>query len=303
MEQKTDADRELLELDKLDMSSLDELHWREERLFADKIRSMSGRSKERSELIERAYGNVSRIVAAKNRKRGVEHASAGFAEKHRYILQSVLKAVRQNISGAPVFFEVGFGSGRALEVAREQGFDVYGLEVNDALVEAAKREFGGENGRFFHGEMLDADLSGLREKVDVIYWNDVMEHIPPDEIQPIASVFHDLLKPGGCILTITPNWHVRPSDVTRLFEPPRSEAKGFHLKEYRLSEVMNILRAEGFGEISTPLLATRKKAFFAGQGMIKAKVAMENVLEALPFGAARVLNSLLALSVTLAVKR
>jgi SAM-dependent methyltransferase len=303
MNEKAMRDRDTSELEKLDIHSLNELHWRKERDFAKKIRTMNGRSRERSMLIKEGYSSVASILNAKNRKRGIENASAGFAKKHKYLLNAVLKMAKGGAAVRPVFLEVGFGSGRALSVARDHGFYLYGIEVNDAHVESAAREYGEDHGCFFSGEVLDLDLDDLRSKVDVIYWNDVMEHIPPDEIPAISRVFHELLKPGGRLLTITPNWHNRPSDITRIFKPPRTEAEGFHLKEYKLSEVMDIFRTAGFESISAPLFATRNKAFFFGNGLVRLKSSCEYILEILPCAIARSLSSAFAMSISLAVKK
>ena len=58
-----------------------------------------------------------------------------------------------------------------------------------------------------------------------------------------------MLATGGQLLTITPNWHVRPSDVTVAFCPPRTASAGLHLKEYTLGEVRDLLRRAGFRPI------------------------------------------------------
>ena len=57
-------------------------------------------------------------------------------------------------------------------------------------------------------------LAKLEDGYDVVYWNDVFEHVPCDEIQPLLAKIYSLVRPGGCLVTITPNWHERPSDVT-----------------------------------------------------------------------------------------
>ena len=62
-----------------------------------------------------------------------------------------------------------------------------------------------------------------------------------------------MLAPGGQLVTITPNWHGRPSDVTAAICPPRTDAEGLHLKEYTLVEVSEMLRRAGFTRLATPL--------------------------------------------------
>ena len=62
-----------------------------------------------------------------------------------------------------------------------------------------------------------------------------------------------MLAPGGQLVTITPNWHCRPADVTAAICPPRTDAAGLHLKEYTLVEVSHMLRRAGFSRVATPL--------------------------------------------------
>ena len=137
----------------------------------------------------------------------------------------------------------------------------------------------------------------------VAYWNDVFEHIPVDEISDYLQTLHSLLKPGGKLITITPNWHMRPSDVTDLFLPPRSSAVGFHLKEYTLREVRQLLFAAGFTKIQTPLFISRNAIHMSNAFDITAvKSFLEPLLEWLPFQAAVQACRRLGLSCTVATK-
>ena len=92
----------------------------------------------------------------------------------------------------------------------------------------------------------DVDVDSLAGRPTLIYWNDVFEHIPPDEIGDYLSHIHRLLAPGGTLVTITPHWLLRPMDVTGDFCPPRTVARGLHLKEYRLAEVTRPAAASRF---------------------------------------------------------
>ncbi len=111
-----------------------------------------------------------------------------------------------------------------------------------------------------------------------------------------------MLPPGGQLVTVTPNWHVRPSDVTSLVRPPRTEAQGLHLKEYTLREVRGMLRRAGFAKVATPLVVLPKRFVLCGGGMIGMKCALEPALEWLPFAAARLACRGFALSCTIATK-
>jgi len=178
-----------------------------------------------------------------------------------------------------------------------------GVDVNSGYVDKANLEYGERRGQFFYGEVLDLDLSLLSSRADVVYWNDVMEHLPPDEIPDVMAAVFKLLRPGGALVTITPNWHIRPSDITRDFKPPRSEPEGFHLKEYSLREVASILNEAGFEHVQTPIFATRTRCYLMGSGLMKIKSLFEPALEWLPFRVAQIIDSVMGLSVTIAVKQ
>ena len=136
----------------------------------------------------------------------------------------------------------------------------------------------------------------------LIYWNDVFEHIPPDEIGDWLQRIYQMLPPGGQLVTITPNWLCRPSDVTGRICPPRTEAEGLHLKEYTLAEVSGMLRRTGFTHVATPLVVMPQQIVLCGNGLIGLKRLLEPSLERLPYRFARLLCRGLGLSCTVATK-
>jgi hypothetical protein len=136
----------------------------------------------------------------------------------------------------------------------------------------------------------------------VVYWNDVFEHIAPDEIGDYLRRIHAMLVPGGELITVTPNWHMRPSDVTAVVCGPRAEAAGLHLKEYTLREATALLREAGFRRVAVPLAVTKRRILLCGSGLAGLKRLVENGLEWLPYRLARLLCRGLGLSTTIAVK-
>ena len=80
---------------------------------------------------------------------------------------------------------------------------------------------------------------------------------------------------------------MRPSDVTRLFHPARTEAAGVHLKEYTLREVTSLLRQAGFARVATPLVMLPRRMVLCGSGLAGLKRLAERGLEALPYAWAR----------------
>lgn len=95
--------------------------------------------------------------------------------------------------------EIGFGEGAFLAWARAQGAAVAGIEINDAMLDAARR----------HGfEVSNASLSGLLargERYAVIVAFDVLEHWDAGELADHLASIRQLLDDGGVFLARFPN--------------------------------------------------------------------------------------------------
>ena len=169
----------------------------------------------------------------------------GMHPRHVRLVLDLLRRQRRRGLDAR-FFEIGYGAGMLLEQVRNAGFPFAGIEVSAAMQEMAAERLGPEARPQLHvGNFLDEDRLATGGLWSLVYWNDVFEHIPPDEISDWLARIYDMLVPGGQLVTITPNWHVRPSDVTAAFCPPRTASAGLHLKEYTLGEVRKLLRGPG----------------------------------------------------------
>jgi SAM-dependent methyltransferase len=203
----------------------------------------------------------------------------------------------------PRLFEIGYGCGALVAEVRGHGYAVGGIEVSEVMREQAI-EFLGERyaASLLLGDLRSLDVESLNGRPTLVYWNDVFEHIPPDEIGEYLSHIYQLLAPGGALVTITPNWLLRPMDVTGDFCPPRTIARGLHLKEYRLAEVTRLLRQAGFRRVATPLLATRRRLVTCGGGGRVVKQWIEPWLDRVPARAARLVCRGLAMSATIATK-
>lgn len=281
-----------------------QLHWEQERAFADRIRCSARHSKERAEATARGYDTVCTILHQILSPHG-EALVMGMDQRIVRVVTGIIK--RQAKSGKPRFFELGYGSGGMLQAVREAGgkspVDVAGMEVSATMREQAFERLPPTcRPGLLLGDFLSQDLSADLGTYSLVYWNDVFEHIPTDEITDFLQKIYALLRPGGQLVTVTPNWHRRPSDVTGDFMPPRTEARGFHLREYTLREVTNLLHGAGFVEVATPLFITKQRIVCYGNGLAGFKRAFEPCLEWLPFGCAKLLCRGLGLSCTIARK-
>ncbi|MHC4399930.1 MAG: class I SAM-dependent methyltransferase [Planctomycetota bacterium] len=295
------ADGAACDLGTLDRHELLRLQWQEEREFARRILDAPKGSTARAELLERAYDTVIRILTALDGNAETPLAM-GVNPRYERLIHRLL--VRQKKRGlAPSFFEIGHGSGILLERISRWGFPTAGIEVSREMHEQAHKLLGpGHDVALYLGGFLRHEPADPPARYSLVFWNDVFEHVPPDEILDYLKKIHRLLAPGGQLVTITPNWHTRPWDVTRSFCPVRTEAAGLHLKEYTLRQVTRLLRAAGFASVATPLTVTRSQTVLLGRGLAGWKRLLEPCLEFIPYRAAHLLCRGFGLSTTIARK-
>ena len=295
------ADGSLADLRGLRRPELLRLQWEQEREFARRILAAAPGSPARAEATRSAYDAVTRIFAAASGSAG-KALVMGFDPRYERVVLRLL--ARQRDRGLPVrFLEIGYAAGVLLERIGRAGFPAVGIEVSQAMWKEACRRMGPAAAKSLHrGEFLRFEFPPSQRPFSLVYWNDVLEHVPPDEALAYLRRAHDLLVPGGALVTISPNWHIRPSDVTCAFCAPRTEAAGVHLKEYTLREVTRLLRAAGFGRVATPWMVTPWRIVLWGSGMAGLKRLVEPALEWMPFCLARLLCRGLGLSMTIATK-
>lgn len=112
--------------------------------------------------------------------------------------QQGLEVVEREV-GVGRLLDVGCGAGTFMAIAAARGWDVYGVEMNDALVAEAEKAVG--EGRVVCGafEALDPEDA----KYDVITLWDVIEHV----LDPVSFIerAQRMLRPGGVIVICTPD--------------------------------------------------------------------------------------------------
>jgi 2-polyprenyl-3-methyl-5-hydroxy-6-metoxy-1,4-benzoquinol methylase len=293
-----------IDLLKLSSDELTRLQCEQEPAFAKKIASTKKNTEERTAVIRHAYETICAILDEMSRhKVAGQTLSMGMDARYtRFVLDQLLAQRKLGIEGG--VFELGFGTGIFLQSAAKAGHRVGGLEVTSQLFEEAKTKVPAEYHRnLWFGDFCAIDFADQRESYSLAYWNDVFEHIPVDEISDYLKTLYSLLKPGGKLITITPNWHMRPSDVTALFKAKRSEAVGFHLKEYTLREVRQMLLDTGFSAVQTPMFISANRFYSSNTfDVTLIKSVMEPILEYLPVQVAIQICRRFGLSCTIATK-
>lgn len=82
---------------------------------------------------------------------------------------------------------------------------------------------------------------------DVVYSQQLMEHLHPEDALAQLRNVYAALKPGGVYVCVTPNALTGPHDISRFYD---AKATGLHLREYTIGELETIFRRAGFRHVS-----------------------------------------------------
>lgn len=122
---------------------------------------------------------------------------------NRKTFEDRIKKIEKNASLGKLL-DVGCALGDCVQIAKNRGWDAYGIELSSFAVSKAKKK----KLKVFQGTLESAKLpSGV--KFDVVMMQDVIEHVR----QPIAELrrIRKMLKPGGIVFLVTPDiggiWH------------------------------------------------------------------------------------------------
>lgn len=170
-----------------------------------------------------------------------------------------------------VFMEIGSGDCLLAKELTKHFKKVVAFEVADAIPFVAGTPDNFEL-KIFNG----FDMKEEPASYDIIYSNQVFEHLHPDDTIPLLQSYHKFLKTDGHLVIVTPNRLTGPHDVSRAF---CEDAEGFHLKEYTYKELKAQLQATGYKKIRG--YVGHKKLGYFGLG-ISWLVAAEKCFNILP---------------------
>ena len=154
---------------------------------------------------------------------------------------SQIKALKPFLDKEYTFLEVGPGDcALSLEMTKLVA-QVYAVDVSNEITKnlSSPQNF----------KLVLSDGSSVpvpQNSVNLIYSNQLMEHIHPDDAIEQLQNLYNALAPGGIYFCVTPNRLNGPHDISRYFD---TIATGFHLKEYTVSELSALFKKAGFSKI------------------------------------------------------
>lgn len=137
--------------------------------------------------------------------------------------------------------EIGCGSGAVLQSLQKKGWQVSGLDFDQAAVDNARAK----GLEVCHGQL--AEQAFADEAFDAVVMSHVVEHLPaPYEV---LTECRRILKKDGTLVLLTPNadssGHRHFRQDWRGLEPPR------HLQIFTLNSLANIAARAGFSAVKT----------------------------------------------------
>lgn len=153
--------------------------------------------------------------------------------------------------------EIGSGAGtfadRIIGLVKSYSFVEPSHDSCQLLLEKLS---GHEKLRYFHQGVIQ-ELSGIELDVDVVYCNDVYEHLHLDDTRRMIEVSYKILRKTGRILIVASNRLYGPFDGTERYRGKGSIATGLHINETTYQEITEVLRRAGFKKVKSPLMPIR----------------------------------------------
>jgi SAM-dependent methyltransferase len=169
------------------------------------------------------------------------------AEAEAYDLGTQVNLIRPFVKPSLTFMEIGPGGGRfSIEVAKSVK-KVYALDVSKEVTSALQQDAPPNLELvIFDGVTIPLPANS----VDLAYSHNQIEHLHPDDAIDQLSSIRQVLTTGGMYICVTTYRSSGPHDISKSFDP---EATGFHLKEYLIGELVEILKRCGFSKVQALL--------------------------------------------------
>jgi len=270
-----------------DIRTLDRIrfHYEVERSLSDQLRQAS--SSERGKLYHSLYNELFTRVTDHEQFQVKGNAEA--REKETAIQFGRLKPF---LGKNDVYCEIGAGDcALAIEAAKHVK-KAYAVEVSEVISENANFP---ENLTFVLSDGISIPIP--ERTVDIVYSNQLMEHLHPEDSVSQLNNIYKTLKPGGKYVCITPNRLSGPHDISRYFD---DVATGFHLKEYTNYDLRDVFAKAGFRKFR--VILSWQHVVVPWLLPLAPFIPMERMLETLPKKLRRRLSFALGIMKFVAIK-
>ena len=186
------------------------------------------------------------------------------------------------------FLDIGCGEGYSLIEAKSKGWNVFGIDITDHRMEAAKTN----DIKFIKADLINSNLPS--DYFDVVYLDSVLEHVynPSDYLSEIKRI----LRKGGILYLGVPNedslfndvrkilYKIKGKNISEKIKPFQSP---YHINGFNRTSLIFALNNAGFKitklrNFANRLLFMREKPF--SKDFFKLLFVFPIYLLAVPFG-------------------
>jgi SAM-dependent methyltransferase len=210
-------------------------HYEVEKRLAAKLRTAS--RDERTKLYSGVYDELFSLIPFHS-----QIARKNDLEATRKYTALQLGFLKRFLTPQSVYAEIGAGDcSLAFEVCKYVKM-VYAIDVSIAIAQALVQPPN------FELKITDGITIPLAAgSVNIVYSDQLMEHLHPDDAAEQVQGIFKALVPGGKYICITPNRVNGPHDVSCFFD---KVATGFHLREYSFQELKTLFLNAGFSTVN-----------------------------------------------------
>lgn len=159
----------------------------------------------------------------------------------------IIRLFKKELSGKSIL-DVGCGEGLFLDCVSKNLHhkELVGIDVSESHLV--------KNHPVIKFKLKNIINFNLGKKFDVVFSDQVLEHIAPADLQIHLQSVRGSLNPNGVFIINMPNRFFGPSDVTRIIDftySGKTPAQGMHLNESTYTELIPILKQAGFSKFKT----------------------------------------------------
>ncbi len=172
------------------------------------------------------------------------------------------------LDGESTYVEIGCGDAALTKLVASHVRCAIGVDVTPVLVI-------GNSPSAFHflrSDGVNIDLPA--GTADLVFSNQLMEHLHADDAGAQLQEIVRILKPGGLYMCCTPNRLTGPHDISMYFG---YEPTGFHLREYDHRSLAAAFRSAGFGRVRARVSAKGRTAMLPVALFSFAEAALERL--------------------------
>lgn len=238
-------------------------HYEVEKALAAKLRSAP--KADRRRLYSELYDELFRLVPDHP-----QTVAKDAAEQRQVWVRDRMASVAGLLDGTTTVLEIGPGDCAFSFALAPRVREVVAVDVSSEITRHPSLP---PNFRLIISDGTSIDVPP--GSVDLVYSDQLMEHLHPDDAVEQLRNIAATIRPGGAYLCRTPNRLSGPHDVSGHFV---DRAEGFHLREYSLRELATLFAGVGLA---------RQRVLVGGVGHYLnwptwPVLAFETILEALP---------------------